>query len=117
MRYKIDENLPIEVADLLRQAGYDASTIYDQNLAGEVDENVARICQTEQRVLVTLDLDFADIRAYPPENYPGIIVMRLKQQDKPYVLNIAARWIKALPDNILDRRLWIVDDQKIRIRE
>jgi hypothetical protein len=54
---------------------------------------------------------------YQPEKYPGIIVMRVKQQDKPYVLNITARWIKALPDNILDRRLWIVDDQKIRIRE
>jgi predicted nuclease of predicted toxin-antitoxin system len=79
MRFKIDENLPIEVADLLRQAGYEASTIYDQNLVGEVDENIAEICQTEQRVLVTLDLDFADIRAYPPEKYPGLIVMRLKQ--------------------------------------
>jgi predicted nuclease of predicted toxin-antitoxin system len=117
MKFKIDENLPIEVADMVRQAGYEASTIYDQNLVGEVDENIAEICQTEQRILVTLDLDFADIRAYPPNEYPGIIVMRVKQQDKPYVLNITARWIKVLPDNILDRRLWIVDDQKIRIRE
>jgi Domain of unknown function (DUF5615) len=32
MRFKIDENLPIEVAELLRAAGHDALTVLDQNL-------------------------------------------------------------------------------------
>ena len=116
MKFKFDENLPIEVANLLEQAGQEASTVYDQGLVGAVDENVAEVCQAEARILVTLDLDFADIRAYPPEEYPGIIVMRLKQQDKPYVLNIATRWIKVLADEVIENRLWVVDEQKIRIR-
>lgn len=42
--------------------------------------------------------------------------MRLKQQDKPYVLNIATRWIKVLADEVIENRLWVVDEQKIRIR-
>ena len=117
MKFKIDENLPVEVADRLQQANYDASTVYDQGLVGAVDEKIADICLVEGRVLVTLDLDFADIRAYPPEKYPGIIVMRLRQQDKPYVLSITSRWIKALATETIEGRLWIVDDQRIRIRE
>ena len=116
-KFKIDENLPVEMADMLRQAGYDAATVYDQHLMGAIDTDIANVCQTEKRALVTLDLDFADIRAYPPQNYSGIIVMRLKQQDKPYVLSVTARWLKALPAEPLAERLWIVDDTKIRIRE
>lgn len=115
-KFKIDENLPIEVADMLQQAGYEAATVYDQRLVGAVDPEIAKVCQTEKRALVTLDLDFADIRVHPPHDYSGIIVMRLKQQDKPYVLDIVARWIKALPDEPLAEHLWIVDDNKIRIR-
>jgi hypothetical protein len=34
MKFKIDENLPVEVAELLRQAGYETATVYDQNLMG-----------------------------------------------------------------------------------
>lgn len=116
MKFKIDENLPIEVAGLLRQAGYDAATVYDQKLVGEADENIATVCQSEQRSIVTLDTDFADIRAYSPEQYSGIIVMRLRQQDKQYVLDIVKRWIKSLPEETLEGRLWIVDERQIRIR-
>jgi predicted nuclease of predicted toxin-antitoxin system len=30
MKFKVDENLPVEVASLLRQAGYDAATVSEQ---------------------------------------------------------------------------------------
>lgn len=117
MKFKIDENLPIEVAQLLQEAGYEAATVYDQNLVGETDANIAGVCQVEERAIVTLDTDFADIRVYPPGDYFGIIVMRLKQQDKPHVLTIVNRWLKALPAEVLEKRLWIVDERQIRIRD
>ena len=37
-------------------------------------------CRTEGRILITLDLDFSDIRAYPPGTYPGIWVLRPPKQ-------------------------------------
>lgn len=77
MRFKTDENLPLEAAGLLRQAGRDAATILEQQMGGDPDENVASACRREDRVLVTLDLDFADLRTYPPESHPGVVVLRL----------------------------------------
>jgi predicted nuclease of predicted toxin-antitoxin system len=59
---------------VLRQQHYDAMTILEQQMAGQRDEIVAQVCQQEYRVLITLDLDFSDIRCYPPENYARIIV-------------------------------------------
>ena len=62
MKFKVDENLPIEAAELLRQAGYEATTVHEEKLSGSTDLNLASICQQESRALVTLDVDFADIR-------------------------------------------------------
>jgi predicted nuclease of predicted toxin-antitoxin system len=51
MKFKIDENLPIEVAELLRQTGYDATTVLEQDLGGSADTYLASLCQEERRVL------------------------------------------------------------------
>jgi len=37
MHFKIDENLPIEIAKLLISAGYDAKTVNEQQLQGVKD--------------------------------------------------------------------------------
>jgi hypothetical protein len=55
---------------------------FDENLVGCDDEGIAARVRREIRVLLTLDLDFANIRAYPPDQYSGVIVPRLKSQDK-----------------------------------
>ncbi|OIP41794.1 hypothetical protein AUJ95_02720 [Candidatus Desantisbacteria bacterium CG2_30_40_21] len=67
MKFKVDENLPVEVADLLRQAGYDATTVVEQHLGG-------------------------------------------------YVLDVLARLIKILSVESIDKYLWIVEEERIRIR-
>lgn len=114
--FKVDENLPSEVTALLRDTGYDAVSVHDQEMVGFTDDNIADICKAEKRAMVTLDLDFADIRAYPPENYFGLIVLRLDRQDKPHVLDVFARLVSKLDDEALAGKLWIVNEQTIRIR-
>ena len=80
MKFKIDENLPAETAETLRQSGFVADTVAEEDLSGSDDETVVARSRTGDRILVTLDLDFANIRAYPPGAHSGIIVLRLKRQ-------------------------------------
>ncbi len=117
MKFKIDENLPVEVADALSVAGHDALTVFDQSMAGSPDRIIANAVRGEDWVFITLDLDFADIRAYPPRDFAGLIVIRAKHQDKATVQKIIDRVIRAIDHETLNRRLWIVDEQRIRIRE
>ena len=63
MRFKLDENLPIELAELFRRSGHDAQTVFDEELAGAEDAEIASVCIRERRAIVMLDMDFADIRA------------------------------------------------------
>lgn len=116
MRFKVDENLPLEVAEMLQQAGHDAATVLEQHLGGSDDAQLAALCQLEGRVLVTLDMDFSDIRNYPPAEFPGLVVLRLRQQDKPHVLGVLVRLVQVLDQEPMEGCLWIVEENRIRIR-
>ena len=105
MRFKVDENLPIEVAGILRAAGYDAATVNEEGVGGTQDPDLATLIQRESRALITLDLGFADIRAYPPQNYHGLVVLRLARQDKQHVLHTCERLVTALSREPLAGRL------------
>ena len=43
-------------------------TVIGQALGGQPDADYCDCLSTEQRALVTIDTDFADIRAYPPRH-------------------------------------------------
>lgn len=116
MRFKTDENLPVEIAQLLRPQGHDALTIGEEGPLGVADSAVAAVCQVEKRSIVTLDLDFSDVRRYPPENYAGIIVLRPVVQLIPHLLRLMARVIALVDQEPLEGCLWIVDDHRVRIR-
>jgi len=116
MKFKTDENLPVEFAEALREAGHDAVSVYDQRLTGRPDVDIAGVCRTEERALVTLDTDFANVQRYPPSEHCGIIVMRLAYQDKPYVLGVVPVIVRLLASESIEQRLWIVEESRVRIR-
>jgi predicted nuclease of predicted toxin-antitoxin system len=116
MRAKLDENLPVEAADLLRTAGWECDSVYDEGLAGADDPEVASACQAGARVLFTLDLDFADIRAYPPSEYLGIVVLRPVEPSRRQTLELVSRALPVLSAEWSGHRLWIVEPGRVRVR-
>ena len=116
MRAKLDENLPVEAAELLRTAGWECDTVDEEGLAGADDPTVAARCQAEARVLFTLDLDFADIRAYPPSEYVGIVVLRPVEPSRRQALELVSRVLPVLSAEWTEHRLWIVEPGRVRVR-
>ena len=116
MRFKIDKNLPIETADILHQAGHDAETVHSEKLTGAADWQISTVCKNENRVLITLDIGFADIRTYPPSEFPGFIVLRSKRQDKNLILEAIQKIVPAIEKEELMGKLWIVEEKRIRVR-
>jgi len=117
MLFKIDENLPAEIAENLRAAGHDAMTVANQGMKGFADPTVIAVCNSEGRILVTLDTDFMDIRRYPPSLYPGILVLRPRRQLTIWFLSLMERALVLLSTSeSIVGKLWIVDESRIRIR-
>lgn len=62
-------------------------------------------------------MDLSDIRAYPPRNYSGLIVFRLKNQARDHVLGVGALVVERLRSvERLAGQLWIVEETRIRVR-
>jgi predicted nuclease of predicted toxin-antitoxin system len=116
MRFKTDENLPIEIPELLRQHGHDAVSVPEQHLAGEPDPIVAQVCLSEGRALVTCDLDFSDIRAYPPEAYRGIVVLRPSVQTISALIRLMNRALPLFGQEPLHGHIRIGDHCEVRMR-
>ena len=77
MRFFVDANLPRAALAVFRKHGHDVSFARDVQLGAASDAAIALEAKRSGSVLVTRDLDFADIRRYPPEAYSGIVVLRV----------------------------------------
>lgn len=76
MKLKLDENLSRHLKAPAASLGHDVLTAEDEGLLSKPDPAVFMACAGEGRMLLTLDLDFSDIRKYPPGTHPGILLFR-----------------------------------------
>lgn len=120
MRAKLDENLPVEAVALFREHGWHCDTVADEGLAGADDSRIAEVCRNETRVLLTLDLAFADItsrtsgRTHPTSTSVLSCCVLRCQVGRPY----SRRWYALClgSKQWTGRRLWIVEPARIRVR-
>ncbi|OHD56792.1 MAG: hypothetical protein A2Y33_12630 [Spirochaetes bacterium GWF1_51_8] len=116
--FKTDENIPVDAAELFKVNGFDCESAFSENLKGESDTVILNHCKKENRILITLDMDFSDIRLYPPKDSPGCVILRLPDQSKQSILTTLDELIPEIHAHSgrLSQNLWIVTKSGIRIR-
>ncbi len=116
MRFKLDENMPRDAAAWLGREGHDVETVIDEGLAGEDDSPILKAATDEGRILLSFDLDFADIRQYPPGTHAGIVVFRLQDQRWATLERPLSRLLAKGGLTDLSNGLAIVDGARVRYR-
>ncbi len=118
MRFKLDENLGSRSVKVLFGANHDVETVGQEKLSGASDEVIYDACIREQRCLVTLDLDFADVLRFPPHKSAGIAVFRLPRAASLSLLTrVAADLLTMLGLEPIAGRLWIVEAGRVRVHD
>lgn len=77
MKVKLDENLGALAITMFSDAQHDVATVPGQRLSGHSDQAIYDVCRAEDRLLVTLDLDFANPFRFDPGPTAGIAVIRV----------------------------------------
>ena len=116
MKFKIDEKLPAEIRDDLRAMGHDADLVSDEGLTGSPDEDLLEHVRREKRISLTPDKGIADVRAYPPTHYHGVVVFRPATSGRGTVLTFVRRHLPTLLQLEVDGRLLVVTDRSVRMR-
>jgi predicted nuclease of predicted toxin-antitoxin system len=76
MKLKLDENISRHLKPVLIGLGHNVLTAADEDLLSHPDTEIARAAKDEQCMLLTLDVEFADLRKYLPGSHPGVILFR-----------------------------------------
>lgn len=112
-----DENIFPSTVSLLRSYGLDVKDIKEINLCGISDKKVIELARHEGRVLITLDMHFANVYLFPPWEYPGIIVVRTKPSVPSNVNQALKAFLRILQPDKIKNALVIVEKDKVRIRK
>ena len=116
MRLKLDENLSRHLKPQLIALGHDTLTVADEGLLSRPDTEIAAAAITEDRMLLTLDLDFANILRYPPGSHSGIVLFRPRSMGPLTVNRIISDFVQRHDLDALKGCLAIVEADRIRVR-
>ena len=116
MKLKLDENLSRHLKPVLTEFGHDVLTAADENLLSHPDTEIARAAKEEQRILLTLDIEFADLRKYPPGSHPGVILFRPLSMSPLSVNSFIGDFIRHTDLGKLAACVAVVDPVHLRIR-
>jgi predicted nuclease of predicted toxin-antitoxin system len=116
VKIKLDENLSRHLKDPLLQLGHDVTTALEEGLLGKVDIEIGAVAKSEDRIVFTLDLDFADLRKFPPGSHPGVVLFRPRSMGPLLVNQFVLKFSQETELATLARCLVIVEPHRIRVR-
>jgi predicted nuclease of predicted toxin-antitoxin system len=116
MKVKLDENIPVRLADELLPLGHDVDTVASEGLTGRPDGDVWSAARCEERFLITQALDFSDVRQFKPGTHAGLLLVRLREPGANALVNRIQALVQEEGLDSFARCFVVLTDRKLRIR-
>lgn len=116
MKLKLDENLSRHLKRILSDLQHDVSTAEEEGLRSKPDSVLAAAARFENRVLLTLDVEFGNLTKYPPGEHPGIILFRPRSLGPLTVNKFIEEFFRQTEVESLEGCLVVVDPSRTRVR-
>lgn len=116
MKFLGDMGISPQTIRQLRRLGYDAVHLGEQGLARMPDPNILDKARAEGRILLTVDLDFAQLVAISGEQLPSVILFRLGNATRAALENRLFAVLKACHNDLEEGAIVSVSDDGFRVR-
>ena len=116
MKVKLDENIPSRLKNVLEKRGHDVHTVADEGMVGFEDNDVWKQVCSEERFLITQDLDFSDVRIFEPGTHSGILLIRLKEPGANAIVEKVSLILNTESLEDWARCFVVLTENKLRIR-
>ena len=116
MKIWLDENVPARLVDALGRLGHEVDAVANGPLQGHPDLEVWQAAQKEGAFLITQDLDFSDLRLFPPGTHAGILLVRMRDPGRHALFERICQLFEAEDVDSWQGCLVVATDRKIRIR-
>ncbi len=116
IRFLLDQNLRVQTKEFLRKLGYDAVDKRNLGLEQATDQEIMDVASQQDRIVITYNSDFADIREFPPGDYPGVIRLRIHPQTDEMLYPRLEELLRRVGAEKLRGALVVLDNVKARLR-
>jgi len=115
MKFLIDESVEYTLVKTLRNLGYDTSSIAE-DIPSLEDKYVLSLANKEDRIIITNDKDFGELVYKSKLIHKGIILFRLRSEDKESKVRRLRILIEKYGSKISGRFV-VVTDTAIRFKK
>ncbi|MBX3388130.1 MAG: DUF5615 family PIN-like protein [Phycisphaeraceae bacterium] len=115
MRFLVDQPVSPILAEWLRSIGHDAQHVRDRGMSAATDTAILDLARSEQRNLVTADLDFSRLIALSGQDQPGLILFRAGNISDSEMLALLRRVLAEVSENAIATSIVVVDADSIRV--
>jgi len=116
MKFLADMGISPRTVDASRQQGYNAVHLGEQGLERLADGDILVKARTEGRILLTVDLDFAQLSAISGEQFPSVILFRLGNSSRVVIEARLMEVLSQCAEALLTGVIISVSDQAFRVR-
>ncbi len=117
MKFILDENLPLSLSAALYELGFEAKHVSDIGLRGSPDKEISVYANKEKAILVTKDLEFANILLYPKGSHYGLMVLRLPNSfTTKQIINAMKEFLTKIKSEVCIGTIIVLEVGRYRLR-
>ena len=116
MRFLADMGVDIRIVQWLRQTGHDAIHLRDEGLHRIPNGEIFTKAVSENRIIITFDLDFGEIVALSKGQKGSVILFRLHNTRTPHLISRLTTVFRDCARALQEGAVVVVEESRHRVR-
>jgi predicted nuclease of predicted toxin-antitoxin system len=117
MQFLADMGISLRTVEWLREKGHDIVHLRDEGLQRLPDDEILEKARLESRVLLTVDLDFAQLLAMAQSSFPSVILFRLGNENYDQINDCLDILLQECTEDLQSGAMISVSTKGFRIRK